>query len=148
MKKRLDWFSTLKNHYLKIRKLFLVGVIDPTNEFVFFTSFSFSCLASTKKISNCTQSSSVLIYNGADIFRISEKGSQMIQRSKISRHFNHFLKPCSWNRPEAVVTKGQLISKAIYGLLTSPKKWTEEFVLFAILPFTAQIIPCLVALEL
>ena len=24
--------------------------------------------------------------------------------------------------------KGQLISKAIYGLLTSPKKWTNEFV--------------------
>ena len=28
-------------------------------------------------------------------------------------------------------TKGQLISKAIYGLLTSPKKRKDEFVLFA-----------------
>jgi len=27
--------------------------------------------------------------------------------------------------------KGQLISKAIYGLLTSPKKRTDKFVLFA-----------------
>ena len=32
--------------------------------------------------------------------------------------------------------KGQLISKAIYGLLTSPKKRTDEFVLFAFLLFT------------
>ena len=35
-------------------------------------------------------------------------------------------------------TKGQLISKAIYGLLTSPKKWMDEFVLFAFLLFTAN----------
>ena len=28
--------------------------------------------------------------------------------------------------------------KAIYGLLTSPKKWTDEFVLFAFLLFTAN----------
>ena len=28
-------------------------------------------------------------------------------------------------------TKGQLISKAIYGLITSPKKQTDEFDLFA-----------------
>ena len=35
-------------------------------------------------------------------------------------------------------TKGQLISKAIYGLLTSPKKRTDEFVLFAFLLFTAN----------
>ena len=34
--------------------------------------------------------------------------------------------------------KGQLISKAIYGLLTSPKKWTDKFVLFAFLLFTAN----------
>ena len=34
--------------------------------------------------------------------------------------------------------KGQLISKAIYGLLTSPKKWTDEFDLFAFLLFTAN----------
>ena len=34
--------------------------------------------------------------------------------------------------------KGQLILKAIYGLLTSPKKWTDEFVLFAFLLFTAN----------
>ena len=29
-------------------------------------------------------------------------------------------------------TKGQLISKAIYGLRTSPKKWMDEFVLLAV----------------
>ena len=28
-------------------------------------------------------------------------------------------------------SKGQLISKAMYGLLTSPQKRTDEFVLFA-----------------
>ena len=36
------------------------------------------------------------------------------------------------------VTKGQLISKAIYDLLTSPKKRTDEFDLFAFLLFTAN----------
>ena len=36
------------------------------------------------------------------------------------------------------VSKGQLISKAIYGLLTSPKKQTDKFVLFAFLLFTAN----------
>ena len=36
------------------------------------------------------------------------------------------------------VSKDQLISKAIYGLLTSPKKWTDEFVLFAFLLFMAN----------
>ena len=36
------------------------------------------------------------------------------------------------------VCEGQLISKAIYGLLTSPKKQTDEFVLFAFLLFTAN----------
>ena len=35
--------------------------------------------------------------------------------------------------------KGQLISKTIYGLLTSPKKWTDEFVFFAFLFFTTNI---------
>ena len=35
-------------------------------------------------------------------------------------------------------SKGQLISKAIYGLLTSPKKRTDEFDLFAFLLFTAN----------
>ena len=35
-------------------------------------------------------------------------------------------------------TNGQLISKAIYGLLTSPKKRTDEFDLFAFLLFTAN----------
>ena len=39
---------------------------------------------------------------------------------------------------ENVRTKGQLISKALYGLLTSPKKRTKEFVLFAFLLFTAN----------
>ena len=34
--------------------------------------------------------------------------------------------------------KGQLISKAIYSLLTSPKKQTDEFVFFAFLLFTAN----------
>ena len=34
--------------------------------------------------------------------------------------------------------KGHLISKAIYGLLTSSKKQTDEFVLFAFLLFTAN----------
>ena len=37
-----------------------------------------------------------------------------------------------------MVSKGQLISKAIYGLLTFPKKRTDEFVLFAFLLFTAN----------
>ena len=36
------------------------------------------------------------------------------------------------------VCKGQLISKAISGLLTSSKKRTDEFVLFAFLLFTAN----------
>ena len=34
--------------------------------------------------------------------------------------------------------KGQLISKAIYGQLTSPKKQMDEFVLFAFLLFTVN----------
>ena len=36
------------------------------------------------------------------------------------------------------IAKGQLISKAIYGLLTSPKKRTGEFVLFVFLLFMAN----------
>ena len=44
-------------------------------------------------------------------------------------------KECNISSLEA---KGQLISKAIYGLLTSPKKRTDEFVLFAFLLFTAN----------
>ena len=43
-----------------------------------------------------------------------------------------------WFFPFLVEAKGQLISKAIYGLLTSPKKRTDEFVLFAFLLFTAN----------
>ena len=35
-------------------------------------------------------------------------------------------------------SKDQLISKSIYGLLTSPKERTDEFVLFAFLLFTAN----------
>ena len=35
-------------------------------------------------------------------------------------------------------SKGQLILKAIYGQLTSPKKRTDEFVLFAFLLLTAN----------
>ena len=37
-----------------------------------------------------------------------------------------------------IPTKGQLISKQIYDLLTSPKKRTDEFDLFAFLLFTAN----------
>ena len=37
-----------------------------------------------------------------------------------------------------LTAKGQLISKAIYGLLTSPKKQMDEFVLLAFLLFTAN----------
>ena len=37
-----------------------------------------------------------------------------------------------------VGTKDQLISKPIYDLLTSPKKRTDEFDLFALLLFTAN----------
>ena len=37
-----------------------------------------------------------------------------------------------------LLAKGQLILKAIYGLLTSPKKRTDKFVLFAFLIFTAN----------
>ena len=44
-------------------------------------------------------------------------------------------KECNISSLEA---KGQLISKAIYGLLTSPKKRTDEFVLFAFLLFPAN----------
>ena len=36
------------------------------------------------------------------------------------------------------VTKGQLILKAFYGLLTSPKKISDKFVYFAFLLFTAD----------
>ena len=41
-----------------------------------------------------------------------------------------------WN--STVQTKGQLISKAIFGLLNSPKKQMDGFVLFAFLLFTAN----------
>ena len=37
-----------------------------------------------------------------------------------------------------LTAKGQLISKPTYGLLTSPKKRTDEFDLFAFLLFTAN----------
>ena len=37
------------------------------------------------------------------------------------------------------IGKGELILKAIYGLLTSPKKRTDEFVFFAFLLFTANL---------
>ena len=37
-----------------------------------------------------------------------------------------------------ILSIGQLISKAIYGLLTSPEKWTDEFVFFAFLLFRAN----------
>ena len=39
---------------------------------------------------------------------------------------------------DPILIKGQLISKAIYGLLTSPKKQMDEFVLFAFLLFLAN----------
>ena len=38
----------------------------------------------------------------------------------------------------ALDAKGQLYSKAIYGPLTSPKKQTDKFVLFAFLLFAAN----------
>ena len=37
-----------------------------------------------------------------------------------------------------VLPKGQLISKADWRAIDSPKKWTDEFVLFAFLLFTAN----------
>ena len=37
-----------------------------------------------------------------------------------------------------LVDKGQLISKAIYGLVTSPKKRTDEFVLLSFFLFKAN----------
>jgi hypothetical protein len=40
--------------------------------------------------------------------------------------------------PQIDAHKGQLISKANYGQLTSPKKQTDEFVLFAFLLFTTN----------
>ena len=40
--------------------------------------------------------------------------------------------------PSLLIPKGQLILKAIYGLLNSPKKQTDEFVLFAFLLLTAN----------
>jgi hypothetical protein len=59
---------------------------------------------------------------------------------EISQNFMIFIKHlglltnCPYNE-----CKGQLISKAIYGLLTSPKKRrTDEFDLFAFLLFTAN----------
>ena len=52
------------------------------------TNLWFLCLARTKKSQRTLVH--VLIYKGADIFRIPEKGSQMIQRSKISRHLKPF----------------------------------------------------------
>ena len=39
---------------------------------------------------------------------------------------------------ETIFSKGQLISKAIYGLLTSPKKRTDESILFPFLLFMAK----------
>ena len=45
----------------------------------------------------------------------------------------------AWLIPSSTVnTKGHLISKAIYDLLTSSKKRTDEFDLFAFLLFTAN----------
>ena len=38
----------------------------------------------------------------------------------------------------AMVSKGQLISKADWRVINSPKKQTDEFVLFAFLLFTAS----------
>ena len=39
-------------------------------------------------------------------------------------------KKCSWFASQhlKLCSNGQSISKAIYGLLTSPKKWTDEFI--------------------
>ena len=45
---------------------------------------------------------------------------------------------CFSDKHAKIRTKGQLISIAIYGLLTSLKKQMDEFVLFAFLLFTAN----------
>ena len=59
----------------------------------------------------------------------------------------HTLKYVSINEQEGIskqggwnvlFTKGQLISKAIYGQLISPRKQKDEFVLFAFLLFMAN----------
>ena len=44
----------------------------------------------------------------------------------------------NWLYTNRLCAKGQLISKAIYGLLTSPKICMDEFDLFAFLLFTAN----------
>ena len=67
------------------------------------------------------QSSWLLIWKD-DWVRIGLKN----KKKYISFHFS------------AVLFKGQLISKAIYGLLTSPKKRTDEFVSFPFLIFAAN----------
>ena len=49
-----------------------------------------------------------------------------------------FINFCKRENVTYVLGKGQLVLKAIYGQLTSPKKGTDEFLLFAFLLFTAN----------
>ena len=56
----------------------------------------------------------------------------------LSKYFNTHFGALYHISLDSVYCKGQLISKAIYGLLTSPKKQTDEFDLFAFLLFTAN----------
>ena len=50
----------------------------------------------------------------------------------------HLMLKISPENIEVLDLKGQLISKLIHSLLTSPKKQTDKFVLFASLLFTAN----------
>ena len=67
------------------------------------------------------------------------KKSHILLLSTLSTYYEKALRAFqipTYNRTS--VAKGQLISKAIYGLLTSPKKRTDEFDLFAFLLFMAN----------
>ena len=62
-----------------------------------------------------------------------------IQAYSLMMHFESYpLNEHGWKRFSHWSIKGQLISKAIYGLITSPKKRTDKFDLFAFLLFTAN----------
>ena len=55
-----------------------------------------------------------------------------------SQWFSHKMNNRNQNCGSRLGAKGQLISKPIYDLPTSPKKRTDEFDLFAFLLFTAN----------
>ena len=74
------------------------------------------------------------------IFIFSEKNAPqngIINKFECKNHLD-FLRLCINLIQFLVCPKGQLISKPIYDLLTSPKKRTDEFDLFAFLLFTAN----------